>query len=213
MRRRDEFDDDRWSGMAQLCRWGIVLLAMILVPGVAFLGQGLGRWLRTRSESGWLSDVVSIEPGRPAGESEFDDATPLVKFSTDSAPPLPAESAAMYDGGPIAGTSDAVLTAFDAVGDDPEAANVVQPVGHEESSSRPDGGQFAELERTLQEWGAVYYALEASRQSGFAYQFECIVAASNGNGAQERFTAAGRTPLEALRAVIRQVEESRAHSP
>jgi hypothetical protein len=209
MRRRDDIDDDRWSGMAQLCRWGIVLVAMTLVPGIAFLGQGIGRWVRTRSESGWLSDIVHVEPGRPASDDEFANSEPLVEFPTNSVAPPLAESAAMYDGGPLAGPADASLASFDA----PSHEHGVQPAGHAEPDDRPDGGRFAELERTLQDQGAVYYALEASRKSGFAYEFACVMAAGDGSGAQERFTAAGRTPLEALQGVVRQVEERRAKRP
>lgn len=207
-----EVDNDRWGGVAQVCRWGIVLLAMTLVPGVAFLGQGLGRWLRTRSDTGWLPDAVHVEPGH-RDAAEYAAAAPAVALATSDRPPSPAESAAMYDGSRGPGPIDATLARFDSSHPDFATDDAVRAAGHVEPAIGLEEECFAELERTLQSWGAVYYALETDRESGYEYRFECIMPAVGGSGAQERFTASGRTPVEAVRNTVRQVEQGRSRRP
>lgn len=212
MKDHRKVDFDRWGGVAQVCRWGIVLLAMILVPGVAFLGQGLGRWLRARSESGWLPDAVLIDPGHPAAPDP-DPEAPTAEFASHDHPPAIQDSAAMYDGQQGAAAFDATLAAYHAGRSESPPEEIVRTTGHAEPVGTPNESPFAEVEGILQDYGALHYALETDRHSGYVYRFHCIMPAAAGNGAQERFTATGHTPIEAVRNVLRQIEEWRAAQP
>lgn len=204
---------EQWNAWADVCRWGIVLVAMILVPGVAFLGQGIGRWLRTKSESGWAPQAVRIAPGHRDAPG---DTVPLVAVTpTIDLPTRPEDSAAMYDGAPPEPPIRASFADFEA---NPSSADVdgeLLPAAHREESDRSEAEieGFAALEQRLQALGAEYYALEADRNSGYAYRFECIMPATGGKGAQERFVAPGRTPIEAVQGVLRQLSDRPAGQP
>jgi hypothetical protein len=120
----------------------------------------------------------------------------------------------MYDGGPRKSPIDASFAAFES---HPTSAGDFIPTAHQEAASSQAGFQasegFAGLERQLQELGAVYYALESDRKSGYAYRFECIMPAAEGRGAQERFVAPGRTAVEAVETVLRQVSARTDRQP
>ncbi len=204
---------EQWNAWADVCRWGIVLVALILVPGVAFLGQGIGRWLRTRSESGWAPQTIRVSPGHrdePVTESPLVAAAPSDEF-----PDSPEQSAAMYDGTHPEPPIRANFADFETNPDLTDAEGELLPAAHREESGDVEAvvEGFAELEQRLQALGAEYYALEADRSSGYAYRFECIMPAADGRGAQERFVAPGRTPIEAVQGVLRQLDDRPAGQP
>lgn len=202
---------EQWNAWADVCRWGIVLVALVLVPGVAVLGQGIGRWLRTKSDSGWAVEAIRISPGH---RDEPPSAAPLVAMTpTVEVPTSPEQSAAMYDGSRPEPPIRASFADFET-NHDPADGDLL-PAAHREESEgieTPIEG-FAELEQRLQSLGAEYYALEADRHSGYSYRFECIMPAASGNGAQERFAAPGRTPIEAVQGVLRQLADRPAVKP
>lgn len=194
---------------AQAFRWGIVLVAAILTPGVAFLGQGIGQWLRSESVSPWSKSTPAIQA--VPSLTQTDDAPKLASRDDAPRPPL-AESAAMYDGGRGNALHPTQLASFhEGAQTEAEQADLVQAAYRtSDSQFEPvslDG--FAELEAQVQSRGAVYYALEADLHAERAYRFICVMASQTGNGAEEKFEARGRTPLEAIQAVIRQLPAAR----
>lgn len=204
---------EQWNAWAGVCRWGVVLMAMILVPGVAFLGQGIGRWLSTQSDSGWAPQAIRVSQGHrdePSPAASLVAAAPSVDL-----PKRPEDSAAMYDGTRPEPPIRASFADFETNPDLEDAEGELLPAAHREESGDAEAGVegFADFEQRLQALGAEYYALEADRNSGYAYRFECIMPAAGGKGAQERFVAPGRTPIEAVRGVLRQLADRSAVQP
>jgi len=187
----------------QACRWGVVLLCLTLVPGVAFVGQGIGRWLRVQTASRW-NTRMEFE----ANSSEEPPAKGLVDAPAVSMEPppaiAPAESAAMYAGGRQEtapddhGTSLGVIPVSHSV---EETANHHQP----ESPTTAAVDRFTDLEQILRERGAISYALESDRRSRLAYRFVCVMPPERAGEAERTVEASGSTALEAIQRVVRQL--------
>lgn len=231
---RNQFDRTlaRSRGWAQACRWGIVLVAMVLVPGVAFLGHGIGSWLRTQSTSRWTPQAVRINPGQST-QPQHETVVAALTEKTPETRPRPEESAALYNGA-AANAAETALAAFDQAAESAEqdlvhaAYGETTPNGEnairtgaffaddhagQDVTSLGSSERFAEFEQRLRSLGAISYALEADRRSGFSYRFVCVMPSAAGKGAEERFQASGRSPLEAIQQVVQQIESAVSMRP
>ncbi len=197
-----------WQTAATACRWGIVVICMILVPGVAFIGQGIGRWLRDQSTNRWATRLPAEPPAMPAPRKP--DSAGRQFPTADTRPPVSAgESAAMYSGRqgglavapptpPPARDADVISTSFGAV-------STAEPGYPSTDDGRAAVDRFTELERQLQAQGAISYVLESDRRSRHAYRFECVMPGV-GPGARERtMEAFGDTALDAIQNVVWQL--------
>jgi hypothetical protein len=194
------FSDDEstpgWHAAAHFVRWGVVLVCLILVPGVAFIGQGIGRWLRTQTASRWRMPLAAAAPANEMPVSHIEEPSPPTISAADPAI-SPGESAAMYAGGRAKLPREAA----------PVEVAAVVPVSH--ASELPAGDaplwQFAELEQVLRDQGALSYALESDRKSRYAYRFHCVMPPEQPGGQERTIEASGTTALEAIQRVVRQL--------
>ncbi len=191
-----------WRATAQACRWGVVLLCLTLVPGVAFLGQGIGRWLRVQTASRWNTPIENEEGGAEAPlANDLADASVV---SMEPSPEIaPDESAAMYAGGRQESPPDVQGTGAGVV----PVSHTVEETAISLPSEYPNTAvdRFTDLEQILRERGAISYALESDRRSRLAYRFVCVMPSERAGEAERQVEASGTTALEAIQRVVRQL--------
>ena len=66
--------------------------------------------------------------------------------------------------------------------------------------------RLATLQRRLEQLGATYYRLESWGNEGPRFRFECRVAFDRASACARHFEATDRDPMQAIAAVVRQVE-------
>lgn len=186
-----------WRTATHACRWGVVIVCLTLAPGVALVGQGIGRWLRAQSTSPWRLPFAAPLPVAETPGSDVATASPLLVARRSMGPPPPEQSAAMYSGSPSALPPEEASAAPPAV----------VPVLHATplSSKAAEFARFTELEQALRDYGALSYALESDRRSRYAYRFHCVMPPQAPGGAEYTVEASGATALEAIQRVVRQL--------
>jgi hypothetical protein len=191
-----------WRATAQACRWGVVLLCLTLVPGVAFLGQGIGRWLRVQTASRWNTRMEYED-----GSAEAPLASDLADVPVVSMEPLPAiapdESAAMYAGGRQETPPDVQGAGVGVI----PVSHTVEETGISPPAEYPTTAvdRFTDLEQVLRERGAISYSLESDRRSRLVYRFVCVMPPDRAGEAERTVEASGTTALEAIQRVVRQL--------
>jgi hypothetical protein len=199
---KESLENGQAGATWQACRWGVVLLCLTLVPGVAFVGQGIGRWLRVQTASRW-NTRMEFEAGSPE-EPLANDLADVPVSSIEPSPVIaPDESAAMYAGGGQASPPDDQGNGLGVV----TASHIVDETANNPPSEYTTTAvdRFTDLEQVLRERGAISYTLESDRRSRLAYRFVCVMPPERAGEAERTVEASGATALEAIQRVVRQL--------
>ena len=99
---------------------------------------------------------------------------------------------------------EVIPASYETLGQLEERHIAESPEDHEPLVLADD--RLATLQRRLQQLGATYYRLESWGNEGPRFRFECRVAFDRASACARHFEATDRDPMQAIAAVVRQVE-------
>lgn len=172
----------------------VMLSCLILVPAAAIFGSAFPDLVKTH-----LVDRIKLVTG-------FVGDSPKLAEGDRTAAPSTAAAAAWQSAEAAPAWQPAVEPAVHQV------EYSVPAVVAEQEQQVPQPPQvvdhFTRIQEQLRQYGATYYALE-SLENGNGYRFRCAMGIA-GNSAVEQFESNHRDPLQAMAAVLSQVEAWRS---
>lgn len=178
------------SSTVNFLRGLTMLSCLIVVPTIAVFGLPMPEQVSSvLRQFGWLGEEAS-----PMVAAAEDPPAVLDQAVSAQNPlPVPCDTAVAQ-----ASLDPAVVPASFAA---PVRAAVSTP------SNQEGAGLFRGIQERLRDLGATYYRLESWGEKGELFHFQCRVAVDGHTNFTRHFEATGDDPLNAMDAVLREIED------